>query len=69
MYPARVLRAAPNTGRALGWLLLAAVAMVAPLARYRYPIEPLLGLLAAGGVTTVIGLALSWARRERSILP
>lgn len=25
MYPARVLRAAPNTGRALGWLLLAAV--------------------------------------------
>lgn len=37
-------------------LILAAVAMVAPLARYRYPIEPLLGLLAAGGVRTVAGL-------------
>jgi 4-amino-4-deoxy-L-arabinose transferase-like glycosyltransferase len=37
-------------------LLLAAVAMVAPLARYRYPIEPLLGLLAAGGVATLAGL-------------
>ena len=37
-------------------LLLAAVAMVAPLARYRYPVEPLLGLLAAGGVSTVVGL-------------
>jgi 4-amino-4-deoxy-L-arabinose transferase-like glycosyltransferase len=39
-------------------LLLAAVAMVAPLARYRYPVEPLLGLLAAGGVTTVVALGL-----------
>ncbi|MGE3272020.1 MAG: hypothetical protein AB7P40_24920, partial [Chloroflexota bacterium] len=37
-------------------LLLAAVAMVAPLARYRYPIEPLLGLLAAGGLTTLVEL-------------
>jgi hypothetical protein len=38
-------------------LLLAAVAMVAPLPRYRYPVEPLLGLLAAGGVATLVGLA------------
>jgi len=35
-------------------LLLAAVALVAPLARYRYPAEPLLGLLAAGGLTTLV---------------
>jgi hypothetical protein len=38
-------------------LLLAAVAMVAPLPRYRYPVEPLLGLLAAGGLTTLVTLA------------
>ncbi|MCC7367655.1 MAG: glycosyltransferase family 39 protein [Chloroflexi bacterium] len=38
-------------------LLAAAVAMVAPLPRYRYPIEPLLGLLAAGGAATVVGAA------------
>jgi hypothetical protein len=38
-------------------LLLAAVAMVAPLSRYRYPVEPLLGLLAAGGLTTLVSLA------------
>jgi len=38
-------------------LLLAAVAMVAPLPRYRYPVEPLLGLLAAGGLTTLAALA------------
>jgi hypothetical protein len=35
-------------------LLLAAVALVAPLPRYRYPVEPLLGLLAAGGLTTIV---------------
>lgn len=38
-------------------LLLAAVAMVAPLPRYRYPVEPLLGLLAAGGLTTLAAVA------------
>ncbi|MFN8635093.1 MAG: glycosyltransferase family 39 protein [Chloroflexota bacterium] len=38
-------------------LLLAAVALVAPLARYRYPVEPLLALLAAGGLSTLVGLA------------
>ena len=37
-------------------LLLAAAALVAPHARYRYPVEPLLGLLAAGGVTTIVAL-------------
>jgi hypothetical protein len=38
-------------------LLLAAVALVAPIARYRYPAEPLLSLLAAGGLTTLVALA------------
>jgi hypothetical protein len=38
-------------------LLLAAVALVAPHARYRYPVEPLLGLLAAGGLTTLVSVA------------
>ena len=38
-------------------LLLAAVALVAPHARYRYPVEPLLGLLAAGGLKTIVSLA------------
>jgi hypothetical protein len=38
-------------------LLLAAVALVAPHARYRYPVEPLLGLLASGGLTTLVSLA------------
>jgi hypothetical protein len=30
---------------------------VAPHARYRYPVEPLLGLLAAGGLPTLVALA------------
>jgi 4-amino-4-deoxy-L-arabinose transferase-like glycosyltransferase len=52
-------------------LLLAAVAMVAPHARYRYPVEPLLGLLAAGGLTTLVelarrGPALTPARSQRA---
>jgi 4-amino-4-deoxy-L-arabinose transferase-like glycosyltransferase len=48
-------------------LLLAAVALVAPHARYRYPVEPLLALLAAGGVTTVVGVAhTAWGQAARA---
>ena len=57
-------------------LLLAAVALVAPHARYRYPVEPLLGLLAAGGVTTLVALARravaltpTLSQRERELAP
>ena len=46
-------------------LLLAAVALVAPHPRYRYPVEPLLGLLAAGGLTTVVALAQAGAATGR----
>jgi hypothetical protein len=49
-------------------LLLAAVAMVAPLPRYRYPVEPLLGLLAAGGLTTVVSLARRGVRPRAPLL-
>jgi hypothetical protein len=38
--------------------------MVAPLPRYRYPVEPLLGLLAAGGLTTLVALAQRVVRRR-----
>ena len=40
-------------------MLLVAVALVAPLPRYRYPVEPLLTLLAAGGLASL----LTWRRR------
>jgi hypothetical protein len=50
-------------------LLLAAVAMVAPLPRYRYPVEPLLGLLAAGGLTTLVALVRQATARRRSGSP
>jgi hypothetical protein len=49
-------------------LLLAAVALVAPIARYRYPAEPLLSLLAAGGITTLVAVARR-AVRDRRLLP
>ncbi len=35
-------------------ILFLSVALVAPLARYRYPAEPLLALLAAGGLSTLV---------------
>lgn len=50
-------------------LLLAAAALVAPLARYRYPVEPLLGLLAAGGVATLAALARRLAPGARPARP
>lgn len=46
------------TGALVGFsligLLLASVALVAPLPRYRYPVEPLMAVLAAGGLTLLI---------------
>jgi hypothetical protein len=48
-------------------LLAAAVAMVAPLPRYRYPVEPLLGLLAAGGLTTIVGLVARVVSRSATL--
>ncbi|MCC6176787.1 MAG: glycosyltransferase family 39 protein [Chloroflexi bacterium] len=44
-------------------LLLAAVALVAPIARYRYPTEPLFALLGAGGLATLIQAARCAAAR------
>jgi len=44
-------------------LLLAGVTLVAPLPRYRYPAEPLLGLLAAGGLAWLAGLAIRGVAR------
>jgi 4-amino-4-deoxy-L-arabinose transferase-like glycosyltransferase len=42
-------------------LLLVAVAFVGPVLRYRYPAEPFLAVLAAGGLTTLVG----WGQRLR----
>jgi hypothetical protein len=42
-------------------LLLVGVAFVGPVLRYRYPAEPFLAVLAAGGLTTLVG----WGRRLR----
>ena len=47
-------RAAVVPGLAALLILLASAALDGPVARYRYPIDPLIGLFAAGGV---IGLA------------
>ena len=44
-------------------LLLLSVALVAPLARYRYPAEPLIGLLAVGGLGTLVTMARSALHR------
>jgi hypothetical protein len=68
--PARRPGVAAFLGLVVVGLLLAAVAMVAPLARYRYPIEPLLGLLAAGGIATLVGAGRAWATRgKRTLAP
>ncbi len=44
-------------GLAVVGTLLLSVALVAPLARYRYPTEPLLALLALGGLASMVSLA------------
>lgn len=60
-------RAATATllGLTLVGLLLAGAALVAPLPRYRYPAEPLVALLAAGGLATLF----TWARTRLGRLP
>ena len=58
---ALVVRGQGGVGSFLGLtafgLLLAGVTLVAPLPRYRYPAEPLFGLLAAGGLAWLVTLA------------
>lgn len=44
-------------------LLAASAALVGAVPRYRYPVDPLLYVVAAGGLTTLVGLAVAWARR------
>lgn len=68
---AAVALAGPHRGAAtllfltgLG-LLATAVVLVAPLPRYRYPVEPIITILAAGAVAWLVGGAwrVSWVRR------
>jgi 4-amino-4-deoxy-L-arabinose transferase-like glycosyltransferase len=48
------------------WALIAAsVALVGEVPRYRYPVDPLMYVLAAGGLASAVGLVLAGARRLR----
>jgi 4-amino-4-deoxy-L-arabinose transferase-like glycosyltransferase len=49
-------------------LLAASAALVGDVPRYRYPIDPLLYAVAAGGLTSLAGLGLAAARRVRADL-
>jgi hypothetical protein len=50
-------------------LLLAGAALIGIEWRYRFPLDPLINVLAAGGLMTVVGLArASWQRVGRSRL-
>jgi 4-amino-4-deoxy-L-arabinose transferase-like glycosyltransferase len=51
-----VVRGAAILGLASLLLMLAAAAFNGPVPRYRYPVDPLLGLLAAGGALTLVRL-------------
>jgi hypothetical protein len=44
-------------------MLLANAALAGPEARFRYPIDPLIGVLVAGGLVGLTGLGWSLARR------
>jgi len=46
-------------------LIAASVALVGEVPRYRYPVDPLLYVLAAGGAATIVEVALAAARRSR----
>jgi 4-amino-4-deoxy-L-arabinose transferase-like glycosyltransferase len=46
-------------------LLLASAALDGPVERYRYPLDPLISLLAAGGLIGSLGLLIEQARRVR----
>jgi len=45
-------------------LLAASAALVGDVPRYRYPLDPLLYVVAAGGLTSTLGLALTWLGRR-----
>lgn len=50
-------------------LIAASVALVGEVPRYRYPVDPLMYMLAAGGLASLLGLALRLARRLRGTSP
>lgn len=56
-------RGAAVLGLASLILVLAAAAFNGPVPRYRYPVDPFIGLLAAGGALALMRLALSTAGR------
>jgi hypothetical protein len=54
----------------VAFILIAVSAMlVGDVPRYRYPVDPLMYVLAAGGLVGLASLAVSLARRERPRLP
>jgi hypothetical protein len=46
-------------------LLLAGAALIGIEWRYRYPLDPLIDVLAAGGLVTLVALAVSGVGRAR----
>ena len=50
-------------------LMAASAALVGDVPRYRYPVDPLMYVLAAGGLVGLASLAIGLARRERSRVP
>jgi hypothetical protein len=58
----------PRRGLAVLVLLAVSAALVGDVPRYRYPIDPLLYAVAAGGLTSLVGLGLAAARRVRADL-
>jgi len=62
-------RPALLTGLAGLGILLASAALDGPVPRYRYPLDPLFALFAAGAVTTGVAVASRLARRSRSAAP
>jgi hypothetical protein len=47
-------------------LLLANAALAGPEARFRYPVDPLIGVLVAGGLVSMVGLLWRLARRRET---
>ena len=56
-------RGALLPGAAAVLLMFVAAALDGPVARYRYPADPIIGLMAAGGAIGLAGRAISAARR------
>jgi hypothetical protein len=59
------LRPALLLSLAVVGLLVTCAALDGPVVRYRYPADPLIALVAAGALTTIVGFA---ARRVRTVL-